>query len=39
MALKRKQTNDERRAAGDDPLPDEDSLFDKKVIISIADGG
>lgn len=28
---KRKQTNDERRAAGDDALPDEESAFDKKV--------
>lgn len=28
---KRKQTNDERRAAGDDPLPDEESALDKKV--------
>lgn len=31
LLQKRKQTNDERRAAGDDPLPDEESLFDKKV--------
>lgn len=31
---KRKQMNDERRAAGEDPLPDEESQFDKKVICS-----
>lgn len=28
---KRKQQNDERRAAGEDALPDEESAFDKKV--------
>lgn len=28
---KRKQTNDERRAAGDNPLPDEEFALDKKV--------
>ncbi|CAM9490258.1 unnamed protein product, partial [Sphacelaria rigidula] len=28
---KRRQVNDERRAAGEDPLPEEDPQFDKKV--------
>ena len=29
---KRKQTNEERRAAGDGPLPDEEFALDKKVM-------